>query len=119
MLIYSYTAEDAINDGFLHDVSEMAKEAGFKWPVRITAGVFDLVKPSDSAKQYGQSFKGRLWDVLNMARLAVRRASPDETLTTFEVIFQDGPKIRKTKELWAALDTTFGPAIHIMLPSEY
>lgn len=118
MPIYSYTAEDAMNDGILHDVSELAKEAGFIIPVRITNGVLALVNPSKKAKEFGQSYNGRLWDVLWMASLAVRKAQ-NETLTEFKVIFQDGPKRKYTEKLWAALDMTSGPAIHIMQPSEY
>jgi hypothetical protein len=36
-LIYRYTRADALRDGVLIDVSEVAREAGFKWPVALTA----------------------------------------------------------------------------------
>lgn len=40
-LIYSYPRADAIRDSFLAEVSEMAKEAGFKLPVAVTRAVWD------------------------------------------------------------------------------
>ena len=110
-IIHTYTAEQGIEDGMLVDVSEMAKEAGFVYPVRISQGVHGLCTPPKTNKI--ESYQGRLWDVLSMARMAIKGSS-DETMTTFKV------KIgRKIHTLWAALDTTSGPAIHLILPSEY
>ena len=37
-IISTYTRAQAIKDGVLIDVSSTAKEAGFEWPVAITAG---------------------------------------------------------------------------------
>ncbi len=118
MPIYKYTAKQAVEDGILCEVGNIAKEAGFVYQVRITSGVYELVSPSEEAKQYGQSYEGRLWDVLIMAHLAVKN-SKDESLVTFKVLFQNGSTNQQTIELWAALDTTSGPAIHILLPTEY
>ena len=45
-LIYSYSRKQAIEDGVLVDVSEMAKEAGFKFPVAMTNTVWtELIVP--------------------------------------------------------------------------
>lgn len=74
--------------------------------------------PDEEAQQHGQSYEGRLWDVLCVAAVAMR-ASVDETLVSFKVTFHDRPGKRYTKKLWAALDMTSGPGIHIMLPEEY
>lgn len=118
-LIYKYTAEQAVEDGILHEVGEIAKEAGFVVPVRITCGIYDLINPTEAAKAIGQSYEGRLWDVLNMARLGIKK-SEDDTLASFEVIFQDGqPAKQNIVTMWAMPDTTSGHAIHILLPSEY
>jgi len=110
-VINSYTAEQAVDDGFLVDVSEMAKEAGFRWTVRISQGVHNLCTPPKSNKI--QSYKGRLWDVLWIAHLAVRKAQ-DDYFSTFKVKL--GPRIYS---LWAVVDGTSEPAIHIILPEEY
>ncbi len=61
-----YTADQATEDGFLVDVSETAKEAGFSGNVRITTGVHGLCTPPKSNKI--QNYEGRLWDVLSVAR---------------------------------------------------
>ena len=41
-LIHSYTRAEAIADGVLIDVSATAREAGFKYPVALTAAVSGL-----------------------------------------------------------------------------
>jgi len=117
-LIYTYTAKQAVEDGILYEVGNIAKEAGFIIQVRITCGVYELVNPKEQAKSSGQSYKGRLWDVLNMARLAIKKSN-DDNFASFEVIFQDGePGKQNIVTMWALPDTTSGPAIHILLPSE-
>ena len=40
-VVHRYTRADAIRDGMLIDVTETAREAGFKIPVAITAAVQD------------------------------------------------------------------------------
>lgn len=117
-IIFSYTAQQAMEDGFLFDVSDIAKEIGFTYSVRITIDVKDLVTPNQESAQLGQSYEGRLWDVLTLARIAIKN-SKDDYITSFEVIFQDGPNNKKKQKMYAALDGTSGPAIHIMLPNEY
>ena len=72
-IISLYTREQARADGFLVDVSDLAREAGFKWPVAVTRTVWDeVVTPTPHDAQQGQSERGRLWDVLWLARLAAK-----------------------------------------------
>ncbi len=114
-LIYSYTAEQAMADGILLQVDpDLSKEAGYRWPVRITQGVASLVQSTEEEEQLGQSTEGRLWDVLFMARIAILNAEPHEYITPFDVILGE-----RTVALWACLDSTSGPAIHIIKPDEY
>ncbi len=111
-VISAYPAEQAVEDGFLMDVTLLAREAGFAEPfkVRITDTVVALCTPPKSNKI--QSFEGRLWDVLSLTRWAIAKAN-DDRMVQFTV------KIgRKNVRLWAMLDTTSGPAIHIMDPSD-
>jgi hypothetical protein len=112
-VIHTYTAKDAVADGMLVEVPEKtAKEAGFNWPVRITCGVHELCTPPKSNTT--QTYEGRLWDVLFLAYLAIKRTPAGEGLATYKV------KIgRKVETLWAAVDGTCGPAIHILTPAEY
>lgn len=77
-VIYSYTRAQAIVDGVLVDVSETAREAGFRWPVAMTSAAWaDCVAWSeeDNQRQIYQDASGRLWDVLWMALNAIRRAN--------------------------------------------
>lgn len=72
-----YTRKNAIDDGVLIDVSEMAKEAGFKVPVAMTATLWSECvawSDEDSERQTHQDQDGRLWDALYMAALASKDA---------------------------------------------
>src|SRR5512135_48851 len=72
VLIFSYTRAQAIADGVLKDVSELAKEAGFRYPVAVTAAVWaECVTVPEGVT--GQDETGRLWDVLNLLRFAIQR----------------------------------------------
>ena len=62
-----YTRAQAIEDGILVDVSETAREAGFKIPVAVTRSVWDRLVALPHGYQGFQDESGRLWDVLWMA----------------------------------------------------
>jgi len=89
-VIYSYTREQAIADGVLCDVTEQAKETGFKYSVVITESIFCDLEPNEYAQNNGQSFTGRLHDLLFMCALACRAAKSDGDILFFEVILRDG-----------------------------
>lgn len=72
-VIYSYTRTQAIEDGVLVDVSETAAELGFRLPVAVSAAVWTRCVDWEN-EEAGQDEKGRLWDVLWIARLAARGA---------------------------------------------
>ena len=112
-VIYSYTRKQAIDDGVLIDVSETAKEAGFRFPVAITDSVYNILNPGQYATKQGQSFSGRLWDSLNMLRYAIKIS--DGSTIKFKV---------KISGQWHDLKAICGPGdtpdpvITIMLPNE-
>jgi len=88
-----YSRADALADGALVGVpEELAREVGFVWPVALTAAVWaDCVawtEDTEAGKSSGtgQDETGRLWDVLWMARWAVRKAGPDVSRTSFSVL---------------------------------
>jgi hypothetical protein len=53
-IIYSYTRKQAIADGVLIDVTELAKEAGFKCPVAFTSSVLrEACEGPGRSRRYG------------------------------------------------------------------
>jgi hypothetical protein len=73
-VISRYTRADALGDGTLIDVSEVAREAGIRYPVALTRAVWAhcVAVPEGVACQ---SEGGRLWDVVWMLRCAAARAA--------------------------------------------
>lgn len=120
-LIYAYTREQAIADGVLIDVSDLAKEAGFKWPVAVTLAVWHgVVTPTPHDEREGQSKKGRLWDILNMARLAAKANKDDRDSVLFKVLVLRDRKQQTIilKLVLSAEAPDGGPCLTIMLPNE-
>ncbi|MFC1591648.1 DUF6573 family protein [Thermodesulfobacteriota bacterium] len=122
-VIYSYTRKQAIEDGVLVDCTKMAQEAGFKFPVAITSTVWnEYIVPNDELVGCGQSYEGRLWDVLWMLRYYAGLPTATETLKFklyFVMIINDKPK-----EVLTELKAICGPGdegepvITIMKPEE-
>ena len=83
-VIFSYTREQALDDGVLVDVSEMAREAGFRYPVALTSAVYhEFVEVPEGVE--GQDEKGRLWDILWMCGCAARKNQDSVMLFRFYV----------------------------------
>ena len=125
-VIYSYTRAQAIEDGVLIDATALARDAGFKWPVALTAAAWeDCVawSDADNQRQAYQDQTGRLWDVLFMAAYAIRTARNTDMQMPFDLqrIPRDG---RATKSQQLTLKLVLGPGddgkpvITIMLPAE-
>jgi len=74
-VIYQYSRKQAIEDGVLVDISEMAREAGIKFPVAVTRAVFCVL---EDANVPGQDFHGRAWDMLMIFRMSARSCNGDE-----------------------------------------
>ena len=74
MLIYAYTRAQAVADGEQVEVTNVAQEAGIRFPMFLTRAVFDAyvaVPPGVTA----QDEAGRLWDIVWMTRFAIMRAN--------------------------------------------
>lgn len=121
--IHSYSRAQAIEDGALVDVSTVAREAGFKYPVAITRAAYvDCVQwtDEDTRRQVYQDEAGRLWDVLYMAVLAARLGG---TVIVYEIHCVPrrgtGRKPRRTQlKMIVGPGDTAAPVITIMLPTE-
>jgi len=76
-VISVYTRAQAIEDGVLIDVSDIAKEAGIKYPVAVTQRVWaDIVKPEEVLRRYCQEEDGRLWDIVWMLYCTIKGMVP-------------------------------------------
>jgi len=125
-VISTYSRAQAIEDGVLVDVGATAQEAGFQWPVALTAAVWaDCVTwtEDDSRQQIYQDESGRLWDVLYMASHAIRvsKRSGDRLLFQLYRVPRDG---HSTEAVLVSLRLIVGPGdngepvITILLPNE-
>jgi hypothetical protein len=120
-LIYRYSRADALRDGVLIDVSDTAKEAGFRYPVALTQAAWErcvTVPPGVAC----QDEAGRLWDVLTMLRVAVRGQSGGAREVRFSVHVRndnrDGtPPLVRLKAVCGP-DDDGSPCITVMLPEE-
>ena len=121
VLIFSYMRRQAIADGVLVDVSKLAKEAGFRFPVAVTAAVWaECVTVPDGVA--GQDETGRLWDVLNLLRFAIAKQPKDSARADFAVhVRKDNsegdPPLVPLYALCGRGDDG-EPVVTVMLPSE-
>ena len=121
-VIYTYTRSQAIADGFQIEVTKTAQEAGIRFPVFITRGVYEqcvAVPPGVT----GQDEAGRVWDLVWMLRFAIIRSKPGTTRLTVALYVRnsDTQPARLTKLIATAgaLDIDDpAPAITLMLPTE-
>ena len=106
----------AIEDGVLIDVTKVAKEAGFKYPVAMTRNVwFEYIEPSGHCRKLGQNERGRLFDLFTMLHWKIK-AAPDHTdLILFNAKF--GRQVYALKSLCHGGDNA-EPVITIMFLGE-
>jgi len=117
-LIYSYTRAQAIADGVLVDVSELAREAGYRFPVAITQTLWcECIQVHDD--DVGQNETGRLWDVLNVLRQRIQTASSVQVVF-FDVLIARGgrgPQVVRLKAHCGPGDD-LEPVLTLMMPGE-
>ncbi len=115
-VIFTYTRVQAIEDGVLVDVTHIAQEAGFVWPVAVTAAVWALIHDIPPRFQGIQDVEGRLWDVVWSASCAARRNAGTQTL--YRLILHHGRKTYATLKMVAGPGDAGEPVITLMLPHE-
>ena len=117
-IIFSYTRGEAIADGVLVDITELAKEAGIKFPTAITAHAWGaaIEPPTDCPCQ---SIEGRAWDVLQVMRFTAQKAG-DAARIDFVVRVKQQTGISRDVALKALAHPgdQGEPVITIMLPHE-
>jgi len=71
-VIYAYTRKQAIEDGhqvlLSDDYASLARDFGWKYPVYLTRGVWDLAEQASASNKVCNDLTGVLWDILMMAR---------------------------------------------------
>ena len=83
ILIFSYPRSEALEDGVLIDVTETAREAGFRVPVAMTPAAWAACVEIPAGVTC-QDEAGRLWDVLTMLRYAGRGRAGEGSTVFFD-----------------------------------
>ena len=117
-VIASYSRRQALDDGLLVDASNVACEAGIRYPVALTRCVFErcvTVPPGVP----GQDLEGRLWDVVWMLSCAIRQ-KPGGREIRFGVFVKNDLQAARRVELKAVCgpDDDLSPCITVMAPEE-
>ena len=133
-IIASYTRAEAIADGIQVAIPpEITKEAGIKYPVFFTQGVYDKYVKVPRGMNH-QNEEGRLWDILFMFALKARKFDSDElnfqfccqlpdigNWTKYEKVCDGNRLLREVtlKAVISPLDLNSpNPAITILFPDE-
>ena len=124
-IIHSYTRADAIRDGVLLDVTEHAKHFGFKYPVAITATIFNqYIIPSEELAANGETTENRIGLVLSELYYAIKTISTGnpQTRINFNVEFLMDAIDESYETVGIIADCGPGddlnPVITIMLPED-
>lgn len=126
-IIYSYSRQQAISDGILVDVSDIAQEVGFRkhwynYPVALTNTVFAQIGNIPKSRNGIESIHGRIWNVLWMAKQQIFKNPPTsvDTDRLFDVILSQPrcSKKRFTFKVSAGYGDEGEMTFTIMLPNE-
>lgn len=121
-VISVYTRKQAVEDGVLVDVSDLAKEAGIRFPLAMTSEAYaETVRWTQNSAMQDET--GRLWDVLWMLKNAIKRSKPGESVIFFNVYcVPNKPRCRRpvTVELKAICGPgdNAEPTITVLMPWE-
>jgi hypothetical protein len=121
-VIYTYTRKQAIEDGYqvllTGKHAELAREAGWKYPVYLTRSVWDLMEQSVASKQDGD-MTGVLWNILVMARFGDDIANDTRA---FKMMISGCYDKKRLREIYLQVGPTDiddpSPAITIMLEQD-
>jgi hypothetical protein len=120
-VIYSYSRAQALEDQLLWDVTTLAREAGFRYPLAVTERLYhSYIVPALDLVTEGQSIQGRLWNLLFVLRFAIAKARNTDTVL-FKVLFLMAPGANPVPiELKAICGPGDDgePVLTIMLPDE-
>jgi hypothetical protein len=118
VVISAYTRQQALLDGVLIDVTDVAVEAGLCYPTCVTRAVWDrYVKVPEGVPC--QDEEGRLWDIVWMLRCGIAE-SEERAGLRFKLYVANEPGWPKPVTLKAVVHggDQGEPTISIMLPEE-
>ena len=117
-IIYSYTREQALEDGVLIDVTDIAKEVGIIHPTAITEGILEAITPDKrletEPKTYEAILKSRIWDILWMMKMSIVQSKGGRKVNSRAFIAQKWVKYKAE----CGPGDNGEPIITIMLPHE-
>lgn len=121
-VIFAYTRRQAVEDGEQVDLSEsdLAAEAGFRFPVFLTRRVWDTCVEVPANKPT-QDLNGRLWDVLYMLQVAVKSSAAvrDRINYRIRVVTAQGARNMDLLAVCGPIDIDDPrPSITVMFPDE-
>ena len=106
--IFSYAAEEAVEDGLLVRVpAELSRH-----PIYLTRALFELVEVP-AGMEGNQDLMGRLADVVHVARLAFSGGDREDRMRTNIRVVLEG---HGSVEVWGVID---GAGLMLMLPDDY
>jgi hypothetical protein len=86
-VVHRYSRAQALADQVLVDISDVARDAGIRYPIAVTATAWALaVDLTDAARAAGCDRVGRTWDVCWMLRWAMANAAPHVDDLQFRVL---------------------------------
>ena len=117
-IIQAYTRSHAIADGLLIDASQLATEAGFRYPLAMTRAAWESCIRVPTVNTW-QDETGRLWDVLVVLAFAIRNGASGDVIH-FAVHVLDGENRTRRIPLKAICGPgdDAAPVLTILLPDE-
>lgn len=118
-VVFAYTRRQAIADGVLIDVTDQAREAGFKLPVCVSDHLYHgYVVPPEGMDGEGQSVEGRLHDLFIMTKAAMATRWEGDRVY-YQVLFKMPRSLDLVKCLAVVGPGDEGePVITLMLPED-
>ncbi len=119
-IIHAYTRAQALEDGVLVDLTDLAREAGFRLPVAVTQGVWAVLNPTKELEEAGQDMTGRAWDMLTILRHSIRGASATDEIRFAPLFMREPGEKVEPVEMWAKCGPgdDAEPVVTVMLKGE-
>lgn len=117
-IVSIYTRREAIQDGALMDVSDVATEAGFNFPVAITSAVHSILETS--AKKCGETIDWPIWDLLTMLKFNIGKNKDSDRINFKACFYSPEAKKKIDMDFYSLIGPgdDAEPVITIMLPNE-